>query len=44
LLFTEGRVFVTLEFDGAPDDPVPPDGVIDVGGKQDAAVKNGLPS
>jgi hypothetical protein len=31
LLFTEGKVFVTLEFDGAPDDPVPPEGVTDVG-------------
>lgn len=43
LLFTEGRAFVTLEFDGAPDDPVPPEGVTDVGQKQDAAIKNGLP-
>jgi hypothetical protein len=43
LLFTEGRAFVTLEFDGAPNDPVPPEGVTDVGQKQDAAIKNGLP-
>jgi hypothetical protein len=43
LLFTEGKAFVTLEFDGAPNDPVPPEGVTDVGQKQDAAIKNGLP-
>lgn len=43
LLFTEGKAFTTLEFDSAPDDPVPPDGVIDIGQKQDAAIKNGLP-
>ena len=43
LLFTEGKAFTTLEFDSAPDDPVPPDGVIDLGQKQDTAIKNGLP-
>ena len=42
LLFTEGKAFVTLEFDGAPNDPVPPEGVTDVGQKQDAAIRNGL--
>lgn len=42
LLFTEGRAFVELEFDGPPDVLVPPDFVTDVGQKQDAAVKNGL--
>jgi hypothetical protein len=42
LLFTEGKGFVTLEFDG-PIDTLPPlDFVNDVGGKQDAAVKKGL--
>jgi hypothetical protein len=40
LLFTEGRAFVTLEFDG--DSVPPPDFVTDVGQKQDAAVKKGL--
>lgn len=42
LLFTEGRAFVELEFDGPPSAMVPPDFVTDVGQKQDAAVKNGL--
>ena len=39
LLFTEGKAFTTLEFDSAPDDPVPPDGVIDLGQKQDTAIE-----
>jgi hypothetical protein len=43
LLFSEGRAVVTLEFDSAPDDPVPPDGAIEIGQKQDAAIKAGLP-
>jgi hypothetical protein len=42
LLFTEGKAFVTLEFDGPPDTLPPPDFINDVGGKQDAAVKKGL--
>jgi hypothetical protein len=42
LLFTEGKTFVTLEFDGPPDSLVPPDFVTDVGQKQDTAIKNGL--
>ncbi|OMB96898.1 hypothetical protein [Mycobacterium colombiense] len=42
LMFTEGRAFVELEFDGPPSALVPPDFVTDVGQKQDAAVKNGL--
>jgi hypothetical protein len=42
LLFTEGRAFVELEFDGPPDALVPPDFVTDAGQKQDAAVKKGL--
>lgn len=44
LLFTQGRTFTTLEFDGPPDALVPPDFVTDVGQKQVAAIKNGLPS
>ena len=44
LLFTEGRAFVTLEFDGAPDDPAPLDGVTAIGQKQDDAIKAGLPA
>jgi hypothetical protein len=42
LLFTEGKAFVNLEFDGAPNDPVPPQFVTDVGQRQDTAIKNGL--
>jgi hypothetical protein len=43
LLFAEGKTFTTLEFDSAPEDPVPPEFVNDVGQKQDAAIKAGLP-
>ncbi len=42
LLFTEGKAFVTLEFDGPVDALPPPDFVTDVGQKQDAAIKKGL--
>ncbi|HEX5253742.1 MAG TPA: hypothetical protein VFW69_07685 [Mycobacterium sp.] len=42
LLFTEGKAFATLEFDGPPDTLAPPDFVNDVGQKQDAAIKKGL--
>ncbi len=42
LMFTEGRAFAELEFDGPPDDLVAPDFVADVGAKQDAAIKRGL--
>jgi hypothetical protein len=42
LLFTEGRAFATLEFDGPTDTLAPPDFVNDVGQKQDAAIKKGL--
>jgi hypothetical protein len=44
LLFTEGKAFTNLEFDSAPNDPVPPQFVTDVGQKQDTAIKNGLHS
>jgi hypothetical protein len=42
LLFTEGKAFVTLEFDGPVDSLPPEDFVTDVAQKQDAAVKKGL--
>jgi predicted small lipoprotein YifL len=42
LLFTEGKAFVTLEFDGPVDSLPPDDFVTDVAQKQDAAVKKGL--
>jgi hypothetical protein len=43
VLFTEGRAFVTLEFDSAPNDPVPPDFAQTVAAQQDAAIKSKLP-
>ncbi|UXA04533.1 hypothetical protein KXD96_16090 [Mycobacterium sp. SMC-2] len=42
LLFTEGRAFVTLQFDGPPDTLAPADFVNDVAQKQAAAIKKGL--
>ncbi|SPM36790.1 hypothetical protein MRAB57_4631 [Mycobacterium rhizamassiliense] len=42
VMFTEGKAFVELEFDGPPDSLVPPDFVNDVAQKQDAAIKKGL--
>lgn len=44
LLFTEGKAFVTLEFDGAPGDLVASDYALRVAQQQDGAVKNKLPS
>jgi hypothetical protein len=43
VLFTQGRAFTALEFEGPADAAVPPDFVTDVGHKQVAAIKNGLP-
>jgi hypothetical protein len=42
LLFTEGKAFVTLQFDGPPGMLPPQDFLTDVGQKQAAAVKKGL--
>lgn len=42
LMFSEGKAFAELEFDGPPDALVPPDLVTDVGQKQDAAIRTGL--
>lgn len=42
LLFTQGKAFVTMEFYGPPHTLPPDEFVNDVGGKQDAAVKDGL--
>ena len=42
LLFTEGKAFVTMEFDGPRDSLAPPGFVNDLGQKQDAAIKKGL--
>jgi hypothetical protein len=44
LLFNEGKAFTTIEFDSAPNDPVPPEIVTDIGQKQDDAIKKGLPA
>jgi hypothetical protein len=43
LLFTQGKALVNLEFDGAPNDPIDPGVATDIGRKQAAAIKNGLP-
>jgi len=43
LLFTEGKAFVTLEFDGAPGDAVPTDYALGVAQQQDAAINGKLP-
>ena len=42
LIFTQGKAFVTLEFDSAPGDVVPLEGVTDVGTRQAEAIKKGL--
>lgn len=42
LLFTQGRAFVTLQFDGPADTLAPADFVNDVGQKQADAIKKGL--
>jgi hypothetical protein len=44
LLFSEGKALVNLEFDSAPTDPMDPGVATDIGRKQDAAIKSGLPS
>jgi hypothetical protein len=43
LLFTEGKAFVTLEFDGGLGDVVPADYALGVAQQQDAVIKNKLP-
>ncbi|OBI01661.1 hypothetical protein [Mycobacterium scrofulaceum] len=43
LLFSEGRALVNIEFDTAVADPIDPAVAVDIGRKQDAAIKNGLP-
>lgn len=44
LVFTEGRALTNLEFDSAPTDPMDPEVAKDIGRKQDAAIKQNLPS
>jgi hypothetical protein len=40
LSFTEGNAAATIEFSGAPKDPVPPDLVLELGRKQDTAIRD----
>lgn len=44
LLFTQGKAFATIEFDGALDNPVAAEYVTMVGQKQAEAIKAGLPA
>jgi hypothetical protein len=44
VMFTEGKVFAVLEFESAPTDPLQPDFVLDLGRKQDASIKSGMPA
>jgi len=43
LMFTHGKVFVVLELESDPNDPVQRDFLLDLGGKQDEAIAAGLP-
>jgi hypothetical protein len=43
-VFAEGKALVDVEFDCVPGNPTPADELLGVARKQDAAVKNGLPS
>ncbi len=43
VMFTEGKSFAVLEFESPPNDSVQSDFVLDLGRKQDAAIKAGLP-
>ncbi len=43
VLFSEGKAVVNIEFDSAANDPIDPGIAKDIGRKQDAAIKNGLP-
>jgi hypothetical protein len=40
LSFAEGNTAATIEFDGAPKDPVPSDLVLELGQKQDTAIRD----
>lgn len=42
--FAEGRVGVDLEFDSAPNDPAPEEVALDMARKQDALIRDRLPS
>ena len=40
LSFAEGNTATTLEFDGAAEDPAPSDLVLELGHKQDTAIRD----
>ena len=40
LSFTQGNAATTIEFDGAPKDPAPADLVLELGSKQDTAIRD----
>lgn len=40
LTFTEGNTATTIEFDGPPNDPAPADMVVELGQKQDTAIRD----
>jgi hypothetical protein len=42
IVFTEGKAFVTLEFDSAAGDVVPPESVLEIANKQDEKIKANL--
>jgi hypothetical protein len=44
VIFGEGKVVTLIEFEGAPNDPVPPEIALDVARKQDAAIKAAPPN
>ncbi len=44
LLFTQGKAFVDMTVGSAPDDPAPPDNVIDLGRQQASNIESGLPA
>jgi hypothetical protein len=44
VMFTEGKTFTVLELESPPADAVQQDFIVDLGRKQDAAIKAGLPS
>lgn len=43
VIFGEGKIVALVEFESAPNDPVPPEIALDVARKQDAAIRAGLP-
>jgi hypothetical protein len=43
VMFTEGKAFVVVELSSGLNDPIQPDFLLDLGRRQDAAVKAGLP-